>query len=95
VPGCGATFNALTGTRLARLRHPDERLLQAQVLDQGQTVVKAAGCAPNDFISLAASLPKGPRNIEAQPLTRMALAKRHRAWIIKPWTCEAVSAPAQ
>jgi hypothetical protein len=43
VPGCGATFNTLTGTRLARLRHRDERLLQAQALDQGQTVRKAAG----------------------------------------------------
>jgi hypothetical protein len=41
--GCGLAFNSLTGTRLARLRQRGERLLQAQGLDQGQTVRKALG----------------------------------------------------
>lgn len=41
--GCGVTFNALTGTPLARLRHRDKWLLQAQALDQGLSVRKAAG----------------------------------------------------
>jgi len=40
--GCGVTFNALTGTPLARLRHRDKWLLQAQALDQGLSVRKAA-----------------------------------------------------
>ena len=40
--GCGVTFNALTGTPLARLRHRDKWLLQAHALDQGLSVLKAA-----------------------------------------------------
>ena len=40
--GCGVTFNALTGTPLARLRHRDKWLLQAHALDQGLSVRKAA-----------------------------------------------------
>jgi transposase-like protein len=40
--GCGVTFNALTGTPLARLRHRDKWLLQAQSLDQGLSVRRAA-----------------------------------------------------
>ncbi len=40
--GCGVTFNALTGTPLARLRHRHKWLLQAQALDEGFSVRKAA-----------------------------------------------------
>lgn len=40
--GCGATFNTLTGTPLARLRHRAKWLQQAQVLDEGLSVRKAA-----------------------------------------------------
>ena len=36
------TFNALTGTPLPRLRHRDKWLLQAQALDEGLSVRKAA-----------------------------------------------------
>lgn len=39
---CGVTFNALTGTPLARLRHREKWLLQAQALDEGISVRKAA-----------------------------------------------------
>lgn len=39
---CGVTFNALTGTPLARLRHRNKWLLQAQALDEGLSVRKAA-----------------------------------------------------
>lgn len=39
---CGATFNALSGTPLARLRHRDKWLLQAQALVQGLSVRNAA-----------------------------------------------------
>ena len=40
---CGVSFNALTGTPLARLRHRDRWLLQAaQALDQSLSVRKAA-----------------------------------------------------
>ena len=39
---CGVSFNALTGTPLARLRHRDKWLLQAQALDEGLSVRKAA-----------------------------------------------------
>ena len=42
--GCSVTFNALTGTPLARLRHRDKWLPQAQALDQGLSVRKAAAC---------------------------------------------------
>ena len=40
--GCGVSFNALTGTPLARLRHRDKWMLQSQALDQGLSVRKAA-----------------------------------------------------
>ena len=39
---CRITFNALTGTPLARLRYRDKWLDQAKVLDEGQSVRKAA-----------------------------------------------------
>lgn len=40
--GCGASFNALTGTPLARLRHRNKWMLQAGVMDEGLSVRKAA-----------------------------------------------------
>lgn len=40
---CGATFNMLTGTPLARLRHRAKWLLQAEALAAGLSVRKAAG----------------------------------------------------
>jgi len=40
--GCTVTFNALTGTPLARLRHRQQWLAQAQALDAGLSVRKAA-----------------------------------------------------
>lgn len=40
--GCGVTFNALTGTPLARLRHRAKWLLQAGVMGEGLSVRKAA-----------------------------------------------------
>lgn len=39
---CGATFNILSGTPLARLRHRTKWLQQAEVLDAGLSVRKAA-----------------------------------------------------
>ncbi len=39
---CGVTFNVLTGTPLARLRHREKWLQQARVLDEGVSVRKAA-----------------------------------------------------
>lgn len=39
---CRRSFNALTGTPLARLRHSDKWLSQAEVLQQGLSVRKAA-----------------------------------------------------
>lgn len=40
--GCGRTFNGLTGTPLAGLRHREKWLEQAQVLEEGVSVRKAA-----------------------------------------------------
>lgn len=40
--GCGATFNALTGTALARLRRRDKWLGQAEAMVDGLSVRKAA-----------------------------------------------------
>jgi transposase-like protein len=40
--GCGGTFNALTGTPLARLRHRDKWVDQAQAMNDGLSVRKAA-----------------------------------------------------
>ncbi len=40
--GCGASFNALTGTPLARLRQRAKWLLQAAAMDEGLSVRKAA-----------------------------------------------------
>jgi transposase-like protein len=39
---CGVTFNALSGTPLARLRHRDRWLEQARAMDEGLSVRKAA-----------------------------------------------------
>ena len=39
---CGATFNALTGTPLARLRHRSKWVEQAKAMDEGLSVRKAA-----------------------------------------------------
>ena len=41
---CGATFNALSGTPLARLRHRAKWLQQAEVMEAGLSVPKAAAC---------------------------------------------------
>jgi transposase-like protein len=40
--GCGVTFNALTGTPLARLRHRHKWFEQVQALDEGLSVRKSA-----------------------------------------------------
>lgn len=40
--GCGITFNALTGTPLARLRHRDKWVAQALAMEEGLSVRKAA-----------------------------------------------------
>ena len=40
--GCCKTFNALTGTSLARLRYRDKWLIQAQALIDGLSITKAA-----------------------------------------------------
>jgi transposase-like protein len=40
--GCGCTFNALTGTPLARLRYRDKWVEQAQAMNDGLSVRKAA-----------------------------------------------------
>lgn len=40
--GCGKTFNALSGTPMARLRHKGKWLAQAQVLNDGLSVHAAA-----------------------------------------------------
>ena len=39
---CGRTFNALTGTPLARLRHKSKWIVQAEVLRDGMTITQAA-----------------------------------------------------
>ena len=47
---CGKTFNALTGTPLARLRHKDKWLEQTRALADGLTVHRAGellGVAPS------------------------------------------------
>lgn len=40
--GCGATFNSLSGTALARLRHRDKWVGQAEAMTDGLSVRKAA-----------------------------------------------------
>ena len=40
--GCSVTFNALTGTRWARLRHRQRWLAQCEALQEGLSVRKAA-----------------------------------------------------
>lgn len=40
--GCGKTFNALSGTPMARLRHKDKWLAQSEVLNQGLSIHAAA-----------------------------------------------------
>lgn len=58
---CGKTFNALTGTPLAPLRHKDKWLEQSRALADGLTVHRAAeslGRGAEHGVSLAAALPE-------------------------------------
>jgi transposase-like protein len=74
---CGTTFNALTGSPLAGLRHRDKWLLQAEALDEGLSVRKAAARLDvhrttafrwrHRFLAL-------PREIKAQQLAGVAEA---------------------
>lgn len=74
---CGATFNALTGSPLTGLRHRDKWLPQAEALDEGLSVRKAAARLDahrttafrwrHRFLAL-------PREIKAQQLAGVAEA---------------------
>ncbi len=71
------TFNALTGTPLARLRHRDKWLLQAQALDQGLSVRKAArqmGVHRTTSFRWRHRFLTLPRDVKEQALTGVAEA---------------------
>jgi transposase-like protein len=75
--GCGKTFNALTGTPLARLRMKSKWLTQAEALRDGLTIREAAECLcvntktallwRHRFLAL-------PKTVQARALTGIAEA---------------------
>ncbi len=68
---CHKTFNALTGTPLARLRHKDKWLTYTQQMAEGNSIRKSAeACAIHRNTSFHwrhrfLTLPNGPKSIEA------------------------------
>ena len=69
--GCAKTFNALTGTPLARLRHKAKWLSQAAVLRDGLSVHKAAErlqVAPSTAFRWRHRFLRLPQDIKAQVL---------------------------
>lgn len=69
---CGKTFNALTGTPLARLRHKDKWQSQVEVLRDGLSVPDAAarlGVAPSTAFRWRHRFLHLPRERKAQPLS--------------------------
>lgn len=74
---CGKTFNALTGTPLARLRHKGKWLTQAAVLQQGLIIVKAAEqleVAPSTAFRWRHRFLALPQTVKARELTGIAEA---------------------
>ena len=74
---CGKTFNALTGTPLARLRHKGKWLTQAAVLQQGLSIVKAAEqleVAPSTAFRWRHRFLALPQTVKARELTGIAEA---------------------
>ena len=69
--GCGKTFNALTGTPLARLRQKAKWLTQAQVLREGLSVQQAAhrlDVAPSTAFRWRHRFLQLPQDVKAQAL---------------------------
>ena len=69
--GCAKTFNALTGTPLARLRHKAKWLVQEEVLRQGLSVQQAAQrlqVAPSTAFRWRHRFLHLPQDIKAQTL---------------------------
>ena len=69
--GCAKTFNALTGTPLARLRHKARWLIQAQVLREGLSVHQAAerlDVAPSTAFRWRHRFLQLPQNAKARAL---------------------------
>ena len=72
---CGKTFNALTGTPLARLRHKGKWLDQAQALADGLTVQRAAehlNVAPSTAFRWRHRFLAVPRGIKPNALAGVA-----------------------
>lgn len=62
---CGRTFNALTGTALARLRQKSKWLMQAEALRDGVTITQSGQASESGQkygVSLAPPLHGGPEN---------------------------------
>lgn len=72
---CGKTFNALTGTPLARLRHKDKWLEQTQALADGLTVHRAAeflGVAPSTAFRWRHRFLRVPKGVKPGTLAGVA-----------------------
>ena len=75
--GCNKTFNALTGTALARLRHKGKWLTQAAVLRDGLSIHKAAerlNVAPSTALRWRHRFLALPKSVQAQRLVGIAEA---------------------
>lgn len=74
---CGRTFNALTGTPLARLRQKSKWLMQAKVLRDGITITQAAGrlkVARSTAFRWRHRFMAAPKTVQAQSLVGIAEA---------------------
>jgi transposase-like protein len=72
---CGKTFNALTGTPLARLRHKGKWLEQTRALADGLTVHRAAeflGVAPSTAFRWRHRFLRAPRGVKPESLAGVA-----------------------
>jgi len=73
--GCGRSFNALTGTSLARLRHKDKWLEQTRALADGLTVhraAKALSVAPSTAFRWRHRFLAAPRSVKPGMLAGVA-----------------------
>jgi transposase-like protein len=94
--GCAKTFNALTGTPLARLRHKAKWLTQEEVLRQGLSVHQAAGrlqVAPSTAFRWRHRFLRLPQDIKAQAL--LGLVEADETYFLRSCKGQKVSARAR
>ena len=78
---CGKTFNALTGTPLARLRYKGKWLEQARAMADGLTVHRAAGVTGSSPCHEGSSLMRSPVLPRLTRPTCWSPSRGARSWV--------------